>query len=450
MNIIDRQRQMIRTIGILVFVLTVVQINFAQAATANITAQASLVTEMDVNGLKVLFKRRPNSQTVAAGLFIRGGSRNVTAQTAGIENLMMSVATEGSVKFPRAALRRELARTGSNISNGINYDYSVFALASTREYFERSWELFADVVLNPAFYNADVELMRQKLLTSLKDDEDNPDDYLSSLVNKTVNANSSYQNDPNGTVETISSFKVEALRAYHKSVMQSSQLLLVIVGDLDPFTLKQQITASFGKLPRGDYKDAAPTALDFSKPTLNVYQRNLPTNYLDGVFAAPSPRDPDFYAMRVATTLLRDRVFEEVRVKRNLSYAPSADMGSLSANTGNIYVSAVDANRAVSVMLNEINELKTKPVETTDITSVTGQFLTNYFTGEETNAAQAAGLARYELIGGGWRNSFEFLNRAREVKPADVQNAAKKYMRNLRFVVVGDPSAINRQIFLGN
>ncbi len=39
----------------------------------------SLVTEFDVNGLKVLVKRRAGTQTVVAGLFIKGGVRNVTA-----------------------------------------------------------------------------------------------------------------------------------------------------------------------------------------------------------------------------------------------------------------------------------------------------------------------------------------------------------------------------------
>jgi predicted Zn-dependent peptidase len=152
--------------------------------------------------------------------------------------------------------------------------------------------------------------------------------------------------------------------------------------------------------------------------------------------------------MRVATAMLRERVFEEVRVKRNLSYAPSADLGLLASNTANIYVTAVDANQAISVMLNEINNLKQQAVHPEEISGVTGQFLTTYYLGQETNVAQAAELARYELTGGSWRNSFEFLNKVREVKPGDVQRVAQKYMKNLRFIVLGNPTAINRQIFL--
>ena len=284
----------------------------------------------------------------------------------------------------------------------------------------------------------------------MRENEDEPDGYLHSLIDKTIFANTPYQNAPEGTIETIGSLKPTDLIAYHKQRMQTSRLLLVIVGDLDTDVLKKRIVAAFGKLPRGDYKEYPMPQLDFSKPTLDVTTRSLPTNYIEGVFNAPSSNNPDFYAMRVATSLLRDRVFEEVRVKRNLSYAPDAGMTNFAANTGYIYVTAVDANQAVAVMLNEIKSLKTNPVDEKDISAAAAQFLTTYYIGQETNAAQARNLAEYELIGGGWQNSFEFLDYVRQVKPAEIQAVANKYMKNLRFVVVGNPANVNRSIFLQN
>lgn len=439
----------IKLIIVLALITAFVPIVAAQTGT-NIASQAALVSEFEVNGLKVLVKRRPNSQTVAAGLFIRGGSSNLTPQNAGIEDFALNAAAEGSVKFPKTALRRELAKTGSTISSGSNQDYSVLALSSTLQSFARSWEIFTDVAMHPAFAQEDVDLTRARLLTALRNVGDDPDGLLQSLVEKTVYACTLYANDPSGSIENITRLTTADLRSYYQKILQTSRLLLVIVGDLDAATLQPRIAASFGKLPRGDYKYTPPAGFDFSKSTLDITSRNLPTNYIEGVFAAPSIRENDFYAMRVATTLLRDRIFEEVRTKRNLSYAPNADMGSLAANTGNIYVTAVDANRAVSVMLNEIENLKANPVELREISGVTGQFLTTYFMGIETNAAQARELGQYELIGGGWRRSFEFLDRTREVKPADVQAVAKKYMKNLRFIVIGNPNQIDRSIFLQN
>ena len=203
------------------------------------------------------------------------------------------------------------------------------------------------------------------------------------------------------------------------------------------------------KLPRGTYKEKAFPALDFSKPTLDVTSRTLPTNYVQGVFSAPSLNHPDYYAMRIAMTILQSLVYNEVRVKRQLSYAPNAELDSNASNTANIYVTAVDANQAVQVMLEQIDNLKTRELNDEIIESIAGYFLTNYYVEQQTNGAQVGELARYELIGGGWRNSFDFLSRVRRVKAADVRTAADKYIKNIRFVVIGNPAAIDRNIFVG-
>ncbi len=449
MKVVSYQSSVVSKFFLLTFIsLSFVSLHFAQTGKINIAEQAALVTEFDVNGLKVLVKRRQSAPTVAAGLFIRGGARNITDKNAGIENFMLDTTTEGSKKFPREALRRELARTGSSVGSSVSNDYSVLSMVSTRQNFDRSWDVFTDIALNPAFAQEDLELTREKILTALRNDEDSPDGFLQVLQDRVIYAKHPYSNDVRGTLETISRFTAADLRAYHQKVLQTSQLLLVIVGDLDAKDLQKRITDSFGKLPRGDYKAQTLPALSFAEPTLDVTSRTLPTNYIQGVFDAPALNNPDYYAMRVASAMLRDRVFEEVRVKRNLSYAPSADMGLLASNTANIYVTAVDANQAISVMLGEINNLKRQTVNPEEISGVTGQFLTTYYLGQETNVAQAAELARYELTGGGWRNSFEFLNKVREVKPGDVQRVAQKYMKNLRFIVLGNPAAVNRGIFL--
>lgn len=411
--------------------------------------QASQVTEFEVNGLKVLVKKRESAPTVAAGLFIRGGVRNVTARNAGIENLMIAAATEAGKKFPRDAVRRILSGTGSSVGGSAGTDFSVISLASTRKDFDRVWEIFTDVAIDPAFVPADVERVRSQILTGLREQETDPDNFLTVLQERVVYAGHPYSNDTGGTIDSITQLTIPELRAHHRKVMQTSQLLLVFVGDLDAEDLRKRIEASFGKLPRGNYKPAPLPALDFSKPTLDVVSRSLPTNYIQGVFNAPALTDPDYYAMRVATVVLRSRLFQEVRVKRQLSYAPNADLGSDEVNTGTIYVTAVDANQSVSVMLAEIEKLKRQLVDDDEIEGVAGLFLTTYFLRQETNAAQAGDLARYELLGGGWRGSFDFLEKIRQVKDVDIQRVAKKYMNNVRFVVIGNPAAVNRDVFLG-
>ena len=414
-----------------------------------VARQAAQVTEFDVNGLKVLVKRREGSQTVAIQLYIRGGAGNITTANAGVEAFMLNVASEASTGFPRDRMRKELARMGTVLGESVSYDYSALAMTATRANFDRSWDIFTDVALRPAFTKEDVDLVKSRLVASLSDDTDEPDTYLQRLQEKVAYAGHPYLNRPEGTAESIRRLTADDLRAYHQRTMQTSQLLLVIVGDLDATMLKARITATFGKLPRGTYTPPATPALTFNASTVDITSRELPTNYIQGLFSAPSITSPDIYPMYVASSLLRDRVFEEVRVKRNLSYAPDAFLRTQAANIGGIYVTAVDANQAVRVMLNEMTRLQREPIGKDDITAVIAQFLTTYYIGQETNAAQGAGLAQYELIGGGWRNSLQFLEKLQAVTPAEVQRVAQKYMHNIRFVVLGNPTAIDKTVFVG-
>jgi zinc protease len=433
-----------KQVSILLFLLAFTVSGLSQSA-----APANAISEFDVNGLKVILKRRPTSPTVAAGLFIRGGAANQPVDKAGLESLTLSVATEASAKFPRATVRKEMARMGSSISANSSYDYGVVSMASTRQHFGRTWEIFTDLIRKPVFAQADFDRTRDQLLTGLRNRGVSPDDALYSLQSKVLYSGHPYSTDPSGTIESIGKITLSDLKAYHATLLETSRLLLVVVGDIDAAELQKTVTASFGTLPRGNYVDKPVPKFAFNEPTLDISQRSLPTNYVRGVFAAPSLRDPDYYAMRVAMTILQSRVYQEVRVRRNLSYAPNAEMDNAIANTANIYVTANDANQAVKVMLNEIEEMRAGKFDVENFEGISAYFLTTYYLQQETNAAQAGELARYELVGGGWRHSLDFLENVQKVKPADVQSVAQKYMKNIRFFVVGDPKAIDRVSFIG-
>lgn len=431
-----------------IIVTSILVTMFAASAWAQPAFPASQITEFDVNGLKVLVKRRPGTPTVAAGLFFRGGVRNVTAENAGIESMMLSVAAEASKNFPRQRLRKETSSIGTVISAGSNYDFSALAMASTKQHFDRSWAIFTDIVVNPAFAAEDIERIREATLTGLRAQNDSPEGALETLNEKVVYTGHPYANSPMGTVATVSSLKAPDLAAYHKRLLETSRMLLVVVGDVDPTVFQRQVAASFGTLPRGSYAATPVKPLDISQPTIEVNQKAVQTNYVKGTFSAPSIADADYYAMRAAIALLQSNVFDEVRNKRNLSYAPDAEMDSHAANTASISVSSVNPNEAVRVMLAEIDKLRRGMIEEDDLKRMSAYFLTTHYLKLETNAAQVADLAQYEIFGGGWRRSQEFLDKIRSVKTAEVQAVATKYMRNLRFSVIGNPADIDRPVFL--
>ena len=152
--------------------------------------------------------------------------------------------------------------------------------------------------------------------------------------------------------------------------------------------------------------------------------------------------------MRIAVSILHTLVHQKIREELQLSYAPDASMNDDAANTASMSVSTNDPNRATQEMLNQSEFLQQNTLRQDAIDGRAAFFLTQHYMGQETSGAQVGELARYELIGGGWKNAFEFMNGIRSVKAAEVQDVANRYMKNVRFAVVGNTAGIERAVFV--
>ncbi len=148
-------------------------------------------------------------------------------------------------------------------------------------------------------------------------------------ADKLLYAKHPYSNRPFGSVETISKLSSADLKAYHTSQLQGTRMLIVVVGNVTLEEIKAKIEASFGKLPKGDYKQSPPPEFtNNAKPELEIIDKVVPTNYIRGTFPAPSIGHPDYPALMVAQTILAQLFKIEVRDKRNLSYAPNIDLST--------------------------------------------------------------------------------------------------------------------------
>jgi predicted Zn-dependent peptidase len=151
--------------------------------------------------------------------------------------------------------------------------------------------------------------------------------------------------------------------------------------------------------------------------------------------------------MQVALDILSDRLFEEVRTKRNLSYAVFAGLSQRRANYGLLYVTAVQPDTTLGVMLHEVERLKTEPITSERLAENVNIFLTQYWLAQETNMGQAGTLGTFEIVGGGWEKAADFVRGVREVTPADIQRVSEAYLKDIHFVVIGDPGRIDDTLF---
>ncbi len=224
-------------------------------------AWAGNVEEFTVNGLKVILKKNPANAIVATHLYIRGGALNLTPETAGLEPLLFEVAAKGTAKYPKETLNAELARMGTQIGGNAERDYSVMLMRCVKTHFERSWDIFADVVLNPTLDPQEVELAREQLIAAIRQRGDHPDSYLELIGDTRFYEGHPYAVDPVGTQASVSKITAGQMRQYLRDNLLTSKLLLVVVGNIEKADLQNKVAAAFGQLPVGSYKPQFPAAV---------------------------------------------------------------------------------------------------------------------------------------------------------------------------------------------
>ncbi|HET9332052.1 MAG TPA: pitrilysin family protein [Gemmatimonadota bacterium] len=416
-------------------------------AAARAQADNAAVSEFEVAGIPVIFKPIRGNEVVAVRLYLDGGSANLTPETAGIERFIAAAAVRGTEKYTRDEFAALSAATGTAIAADPNPDYTMVALQAVSAHWDQAWDLFTQAVLHPTFPADEVELVRAQIANQLKARLDNPDAYLQVLANELMYRGHPYAVDPAGTVEAIESLQVADLERWHRERLTKENLLLVVVGNVAREDLEAKIEAAFGSLPATGGAAGTIPSLASAGPTVEVTERDLPTNYIRGEFSTPHPGDPDYAAARVAIDILSDRLNEEVRTKRNLSYAVFAGLSQRRANYGLVYVTAVEPDTTLEVILHEIERMKTEPITAERLAENINVFLTLYWLGQETNMGQAATLGTFELVGDGWENAAEFVRRVRAVTPADIQRVAETYFKDIRFAVIGNPDGIDRTLF---
>lgn len=406
----------------------------------------------DVAGIHVIHKRTPGNATVAVQVFVDGGVAYSGREIAGADDLAIGVVTSGGpASMAKVDYTAAVAAMGSSIGGSSGYDYAVLSMGAIETYFEPTWEIFVETLLEPAWRDGDLELRRELALTSLRTELDNPDGAAGVLAKEIAFAGHPYAVRPQGWIETVSALDVGALREAWSRLLVKSRLTVVVVGNVERRELERLVHDAFADLPADlepPFERPTTGGLAFDHATVTVEERvGLPTNYVLGYFAGPPVEDPDYPALQAGLEILSDRLFEEVRTRRNLSYAVASGLSDRRAVTGYLYVTAVQANETLRVMLETVDGLIDPGVGEQDLHDQIEGYLTRYYQGLQSNAAQASLLGQWHLRGGR-EHADVHLARLAEVTAEDVSRVLQRYVSNIQFVVVGDPAAVDSALFM--
>jgi zinc protease len=396
-----------------------------------------------VGGVQVIHRRVTANDVVAANLYLLGGTRQLTADNAGIEALLLETSERGTARYSKDVLRRRMASLGSAIVVAPDADWTVFGIRATTDGFDSTWAIFADRLMRPTLDSTELEFVRSQAALAVSQRRDTPDALVDYLADSLAFAGHPYAITPLGTERSIARITLADVKRYHREQMVTSRMLLVVVGNVPRADIERLVRTTIGQLPKGSYAWTLPGEIPAARSAFVVEPRQLPTNYILGYYAGPAASSPDYQALRVATAVLSGRLFAEIRSRRNLTYAVNAPFVERARAAGGLYVTTVAPDTTLALMRQEIADLQEGYVPAEGLTRLIQQFITEYFLDNETNADQANLLARAQLYRGDYRRASAFVDELRKVTPEDIRRVARQYMRNVRFAYVGDPTKLS-------
>jgi zinc protease len=409
----------------------------------------SATTSFEINGLRVIHRRVTANEVVAANLYLLGGTSLVPADKAGLELLFLQATERGTARYPREQLEARMARLGSGIGVSPSLDWTMVALRSTVRAFDSTWVIFADRLMAPRLDSADVEFVRTNIRSAVRQRADDADNLLEFFADSITFANHPYGRAPSGTDASLGAITRADLQQFQRTQLVTSRMLLVVVGDIPRARLEQLVASSIATLPRGEYRWAPPIVPTPRPAQVHTIVRRLPTNYLQGLWIGPRADSPDYQPMRVAMAALGGRLFNEVRVRRNLTYAVNAPFLDRAVTSPGLYVTTTQPDSVLTLMRREVDALKRGLIDPDGLRLLVQQFITEFFLDNETNSDQATFLARSHLYRGDWRTAERFVQELRAVTPYDLQRVSRNYLSGLQVAYIGNPRSITPARLVG-
>jgi zinc protease len=419
------------------------------------------------NGLKVILAERQSIPVLNFNLLVDAGYASDQFATPGTAKLAMAMLDEGTKKRSSLQISEELALLGATLGSGSNLDVSTVSLSALKSNLDASLDIFADVVLNPSFPEADFKRLQKQQLDGIQAEKAQPVQMALRVFPQYLYGKNHAYGNPltgSGTNASVSKLTRTDVEKFHQTWFKANNATLVIVGG----TTLAEITPKLEQLFKGWQKGEVPKknvgqVAQQTKPL--VYLMDRPGSLQSIIFAghvAPPKANPDEIAIETMNNILggtfTSRVNMNLREDKHWSYGAFTILFSARGQRPFIAYAPVqtDKTKESAVELGkELREvLSTKPITDEETTkAVSNQTLELPGSWETMNAvgASIADIVRYGLPDNYYQTYAE---KVRQLKTPQLSAAAQKVLvpDKLVWVIVGDRSKIEagiRELNLG-
>ncbi len=408
------------------------------------------------NGLTVYLMEQKEVPVISVSAVVSAGAI-YDGTKAGLASLTATALKHGTKSYTKTQLDEELDFIGAYVNTYASKESAGLSAKFATKDKEKVLGIIKEVLLEPAFDNAEFEKEKKRLLSNLDQQRESPRSILPAYFDKFMYGNHVYGNIIQGQKSSVSPLTVEDIKTFYKTNYLPESSAIAVVGDFNSVEMKTSLTTLFGAWKKGTKAQENLANKAITKPTGNRVLLINKDDARETTFnigaAGISRNNPDFVAIEVINTLFGGRftsmLNDELRVNTGLTYGANSRFSPLK-NGGTFAISTFTANKtteaAIDKALEVLDKLHKNGIDDNSLASaknyVKGQFPPRYET-----AGQLSGLLTQMF----WYNFDEsFINNFEKNVDGLTLEKAKTIISTyfpkdkLQFVLVGKSAEIKK------
>jgi predicted Zn-dependent peptidase len=198
--------------------------------------------------------QRKNVPNITLNLMVDAGYAADQYAKPGTASLSMNLLDEGTKSLNALQISDKLQTLGGSVSSYSDLDVSYVYMSTLKLTLEPSLDLYADVLLNPAFSESEFKRLRDLQLNTIKREGTQPFSMaMRALPKYLYGPGHAYSNPLTGTgyVETVSSLTREDVVKFYDTWFKPNNATLVVVGDIEMKDLVNGLEKRFGQWKKG-------------------------------------------------------------------------------------------------------------------------------------------------------------------------------------------------------
>lgn len=230
------------------------------------------------NGMKIVLAQRKGIPTVAADLLFDAGYASDQFAKTGTANLALNLMDEGTQSMNALQISDKLQSIGTSIYTFSDLDASYVRMDALKASIDESLDVFADVVLNPAFPQNEFSRLQKEQINDIKRERTDPFSMVLRVFPKFLYGEGHAYSQPftgSGYEETVTRITREDILKFYTTWIKPNNATLVVVGDIEMKDLVSKIEKRFASWKAGDVPKKNLAAVS-GKSTNKLYLMDRP------------------------------------------------------------------------------------------------------------------------------------------------------------------------------